>query len=179
MPENETLSPEARTASRWQPLRDRVAGGESPDQIFPDLQEQFYRSLRRVFKQWKARGVDPKQLLEAAVAGPAALNDLVARTRNDEFARSLQDAIAGEKDRNLEVVIRSFLDSVWEQVRSQLRLDCREDGVPDSFLGRVDQMLERLVRGLLKDPSRVPRRPPQKAPPRDIGEILQESLPRV
>jgi hypothetical protein len=177
MPENETLSPDARTASRWQPLRDRVAGGESPDQIFPDLQEQFYRSLRRVFKQWKARGVDPKQLLEAAVTGPAALNDLVARARNDEFARLLQDAIAGEKNPNLEVVVRSFLDSVWEQVRGQLQVDCREDGVSDTFLSRVGQMLERLVMGLLKDPSRVPRRPPNKESPPDIDDILDEPLP--
>jgi hypothetical protein len=177
MPENETLTPNTPNASRWQPLRDRLAGGESPDAIFPDLQDQFYRALKHVFEQWKDRGVDPQQLFEAALNKPAMLRDLVSRMRNDEFAKLLQDGIAGESNQNLEGVIRSFLYGVWEDVRGLLQLDCREDGVPVTFFNSVDQMLERLIRSLLKDPSRIPRRPSKNKPPLDIDDLLGESLP--
>jgi len=177
MPENETLFPDARTASRWQPLRDRIARGESPDAVFPDLQEQFHRALKRVFKLWKDRGVDPKDLFEAAQNDPAVLRDLIGQTWNDEFARLLQDATAGETSPDLEGVLRCFLDSVWEQIRGHLQIDCLDGGVPDSFLNRIDQMLERMIRSLLKNPSRPPRRPTNIKPPPDIDDMLGESLP--
>ncbi len=151
MPENETLLPDARTASRWQPLRDRVACGESPDEIFPDFQDQFYLALRRVFSQWKARRVDPKQLFEAALEDDSAvLRDLVNRTGNGEYAQLLQGGAAGEPNPSLEVVIRSFLDFAWEHVRGYLQIDCREGGVPDNFLKRVEEMLE-----LFRNPRRT------------------------
>lgn len=178
MPENEVLFPDARCANRWHPLRERF-GRESADEIFPDFQEQFYLALRRIFARWKARGIDPKQLFEAALHGSVQLRDLVNRIRNDQYARLLQDSIAGEQNPNLEVVLRSFLRSVWDNVRDQLQIDCLEGGVPDTFLSRVDQMLERLTRGLLKDPSRIPRRPPKNKPPPDIDDTLGEPLPRA
>jgi hypothetical protein len=178
MPENETLFPDVRTASRWQPLRDRIANGESPDQIFLDIQKQLYLALRSAFARWMKRGIDPKKLFEAALDDDrSVLCDLVNRVWNDEYARLLQDATSGEESLNLEAVLRLFLNSVWDCVRDHLQIDCREGGVPDAFPKRVDQMLDRLIRGLLENPSRVPRRPRQNKPPPDIDDTLGESLP--
>jgi hypothetical protein len=180
MPENETLFPDARTASRWQALKERIAGGESPNEIFPDFEEKFYAALRRVFKQWVKRGVDPKQLFEAALDGDRSIvRDLVNQVGNDDYARLLLDATSGKENLNLEEVLRLFLNSTWDYIRDHLQIDCREGGVPDAFLKRVDQMLDRLIRGLLKNPSRVAARPRQMKPPPDIDDTLRESLPRT
>lgn len=51
MPENETLHPDTKNASRWCPLKERLERGEAPDSIFPDLQKQFYLALVNVYKQ--------------------------------------------------------------------------------------------------------------------------------
>jgi hypothetical protein len=178
MPENETLFPDARTASRWQPLRERIERGESPEQIFLDYQDQFYRMLKSVFKQWKDQGVEPEQLFEAALDGdPTVLTDFVNRTGNNEFARLLQDAISGKTDLDRAAVIRLFLNSACDYARDYVRVDCHEDGVTDAFLKGVNKMLDRLICGLRKNPSRVPNRPPQNKPPRDINDALDELLP--
>jgi hypothetical protein len=81
MPENETLNPDKRTASRWRPLKDRLDHGESPNDIFPDLENEFDASLQKVWKQWRGRGVDPAALFDAAVNNPEVLHDLVRLPR--------------------------------------------------------------------------------------------------
>jgi hypothetical protein len=176
MPENETLFPDARTASRWQPLKDRLARGESPNQIFPELEKQFYLALRRVFKQWKSRGVDPKALIDAAQSDPATLPDLIKRTRNDGYAKLIQEATAGQPNADRKALIQSFLDSVWEHARSQMQIDRLKNGAPEELLRGVQKMLDRLTSKLLKDPSRVPHRPRRRDPPPDIDDMLSQSL---
>lgn len=52
MPENETLFRDARSANRWRPLCDRMDGGQAPTEAFPEIQNQFYASLQRVWRQW-------------------------------------------------------------------------------------------------------------------------------
>jgi len=42
MPENESLIYDAKTASRWQPLSDRMDGGQMPNDMFGDIQDSFY-----------------------------------------------------------------------------------------------------------------------------------------
>jgi hypothetical protein len=37
MPENETLLPDARNASRWRPIGERMDKGQSPTDAFPDI----------------------------------------------------------------------------------------------------------------------------------------------
>lgn len=91
MPENETLYQETSNASRWCPLRARLSGGESPQAILPDLEENLYLALRRAFKRWKQRGVKPEQLFDAAVNDPSALRELVNRTGNDDFGVRLRE----------------------------------------------------------------------------------------
>ncbi len=158
MPENETLYPDTQSVNRWRPLRDRIAGGESPDVLFPEFQEEFYRSLRKVFDQWKRHGVNPGQVFAAALNDPVRLRKLVQQTWNDEHAILLRDCIDGEEPSNLEEVIRSFLNSKWEIVRDQLQVDCREDGVPGTFLNSVNRMIDKLTRELIDNPSRMPCR---------------------
>jgi len=177
MPENETLFPDARTASRWQPLKERIAGGESPNEIFSDFEDNFYAALRRVFKQWAKRGVNPKQMFEAALnEDRSVLRDLVNQVWNHDYARLLQYATSGEKSLHLDTVLRLFLNSAWDRIRDLLQIDCREGGVSDAFLKRVDQMLDCLRRGLLKNPSRVPNYPRQNKPRPDIDDALGEPL---
>ncbi len=67
MPENETLVFDARVASRWRPIGERLDKGESPTELFLEMQNQFYTSLQRAWKQWRGRGVDPDQLFDAAL----------------------------------------------------------------------------------------------------------------
>ena len=177
MPEHEILYPGLRSASRWRPLKDRFARGESPDAIFPDIQDKFYKQLQQVFKRWNENGVNHSELFNAGPDAPAKLRELVNRIGNDGFAQLLlQNCTAGEPPRDLEAVIRSFLEAVWDADRDHLQIDRLEEGVPESFQNSIMQMLERLTRRLLKDPSRIPRRPPRKKPPTDIDEILGRSL---
>jgi hypothetical protein len=176
MPENETLFPDARTASRWQPLWERIERGESPHEIFPEIRKQFYLALRSAFRRWVKRCVKPSQLFEAAQNGNLpVLHDLVNQAGND-YARLLRDAISGETKPDLEAVIGFFLNSAWDNARDQLQIDRCEDGVRDAFLKLADQMLEQLTRGLLKNPSRIPRLPPNRKPPPKIDDMLGESL---
>jgi hypothetical protein len=178
MPENETLFPDARTASRWQPLKERIAGGESPNQIFPDFEDEFYSALRRVFKEWAKHGVNPKEMFEAALNKDCSvLRDLVNQVWNHDYARLLQNATSANECPDLESVLRLFINSAWDRVRDLLQIDCREGGIPDAFLKRVDQMLGHLVRGLLGNPSRIPPRPHGHKRPPDLDDTLSESLP--
>lgn len=177
MPENELLDSEARAETRWRPLRDRLERGDTPDGLFPDVQQQFYQGLRCTFTRWRGRGVDPGHLFAAAVAGPAELRRLVRATWNDRHARQLQDAVAGLPCPDLGAVIRAFLDSLWEEARWFLQLDCLKGDVPESFLQDVEQMLGRLAHDLLKDPTRVPRRPRNAKRPPDVDDLLDEPLP--
>ena len=177
MPENETLFPNCQTASRWNPLRDRIEGGEPLDELFPDLHRQFYKALQRAFEQCKKRGVDHKQLFEAAMNNRDLLHDLVEQTGYHDYAQLLQNVTFVEPNSELEGVIRGYLDSVWENVRGLLQIDCRDGGVPNSFWCSVDQMLERLRRSLLENPSNMPRCPRKQGPMQDIEDILKESLP--
>jgi hypothetical protein len=177
MPENETLFLETGNASRWCPLKARVAAGEALNAILPTLADEIYLALRWAVRWWKRRGVLPEQLFAAAVNDPTTLRALVNRTGNEDCAQLLQDCTAGEVNPDRETVLRSFLDSFWEHVRGHLQLDCREGGVPPSFLDDVGQILDRIARGLLRNPSRIPPRPPRKGPPPDIDDFLGQSLP--
>ena len=176
MPENETLFPDARTASRWQPLRERLSRRESPREIFPDIRKQFYLALRSTFKRWEKRGVKPSQLFEAAQNGNMPVLHNLANQAGSDCARLLRDAISGETNPDRETVIRLFLNSCLDNVRDQLQIDLCGDGIPDAFLKFADQMLAQLTGGLLKDSSRIPRLPPTRKPPPDIDDMLGESL---
>jgi hypothetical protein len=172
MPENETLS-ETRNATRWKSLRERFADGESPRMVFPDFQNEFYRALKSLYAQLKRNGVDPKAMFEA-VGDPARLQQLARQARYCDFARILLD-ISAEGKSDLKIVIPSFVDSMWEQVRSRLRLDCLENSPSQDFLNRVEKMLDKVTESLLNDPSKAPRRPPNPRPP-TLDEQLGESL---
>ena len=173
MAENEILIAPLAKAGPWKQLAKRIDKGESFDKIFPAFQHRFYSALRNVFEKWKECGVDPKQFFEAALRrDPAELQTLLKLTGFNHYSRLLID-IAAEPNHDMEMVLRSFLSSVFERVRALLRLDCREDGIPESFFKNIKKMREDLVRDLMKDPFKIPPRP---ADTRSIDEILGESL---
>ena len=176
MPENETLVHDARNASRWRAICERMNGGLTPIDAFPDIQRQFYLSFRRAWRQWIDRGLDPGQLFEAALNDRGRLELMIRQANFDENARLLRDVAVGLQDRSLGDLIQAFLGAAWDNPRSQLRLDCLENSPPSGFNRLVDGMLKRMLRGLLKDPSRFPSQPPRKAPKPSLDLQLGESL---
>ena len=151
-------------------------GGQTPTEAFPEIQLQFYACLRRVWRQWKGSGVDPAQLLEAALDDSGKLAELIRQTHFDSYAQLLRDVASGMQDATPEDLIRAFLDAAWDAARDELQLDCREETRSPEFMGQVEAMLERMLRGLLNNPSRFPSRPPRKDPPRDLDTQLGENL---
>jgi hypothetical protein len=176
MPENETLFHDTRSANRWGPVSERMDSGQAPSEAFPEIQDQFFSSLQRVWRQWNDCGVDPAQLLNAALNDPEALVKLVRQARSDSYAQLLRDVSAGLQDATLEELIPAFLHAAWEAVRDHLQLDRREETLSPEFTNQVEGMLDRMLRGLLNNPSRFPSRPPRKEPPPDLDTQLGESL---
>lgn len=176
MPENETLVYDPRSASRWRPVGERIDGGQAPVDLFPDIQSQFYRSLQKVWRQWRERGVDAKQLFDAALNEPKALQDLIKKLSYDPNARLLQDVATGSQEENMEQLIRDFLNAAWGDVETQLGLDRHYEAQSLEFMGQVQRMLSRIARCLSNDPSRIPNRPSRNEPPPDLDTQLGESL---
>ncbi len=175
MPENETLLPDTRNASRWRPVGERMDEGQSPTDAFPVIQDQFYALLQNVWRQWRGRGVDPAQLFAAALHDPKAFQELLRQTGFDRNAQLLRDVATGLKDADMESLVRSFIDAAWESVQDQLQLDRREETLSPEFLSRIQGMLDCICRRLLANLSRFPSRP-RKEPPPDLDTRLGESL---
>lgn len=176
MPENETLVFDTRVANRWRPISERLDGGEAPTELFPDIQSHFYTSLQKVWKQWRAKGVEPDRLFDATLNEPKALQDLIKTLSSDPNARLLHEVRAGRQSTDREQLIGDFLNATWEVVESQLGLDRRYEAQPLEFVGQVHRMLARIARGLANDLSRIPNRPSQNKPPPDLDDQLGQSL---
>lgn len=175
MPENEILLPNSRSASRWRSICDRRDGGLSPIQAFPEIQRQFYAGFRRAWRQLHHNGVDPGELFAAALSDPARLRRLIRQTRCD-YAQLLGDVAAGLEGATLEELVRVFLEAAWEVACDNLQFNCREEAQSTEFIALADSMLDRMARGLLRNPSRFPNRPPRKDPPLDLDTQLSENL---
>jgi hypothetical protein len=72
-------------------------------------------------------------------------------------------------------LIHSFVDAVWEDVESQLRLDC-EVARPMEFDKEVQRMRSRIIDSLVNNPSHFPKRPSRKERPQDIDAWIVEKL---
>lgn len=175
MPENETLLPDSRNASRWRPVGERMDEGQSPIEAFPVIHDQFYALLQSVWRQWKARGVDPADLLAAALNDSKAFGELLKQTAFDRNAQLLRDVAAGLRDSDMEGLVRSFIDAAWDSVQDQLQLDRREDSPSAEFASQVQDMLDGICRRLQGNLSRFPSRT-RKEPPPDLDSRLGESL---
>jgi hypothetical protein len=176
MPENETLFPDARTANRWRPIGDRMDGGQTSIQAFPEIQKQFYKGLQRVWRQWTEKGVNPGLLFDAALNDLDRLVELVKQTGFHSYAQLLRDVAAGLQDATPEILLRAFLNAAWEVPCRELRINCREDAQSPDFKRQVDTMLDRMCRLLVNKPSRFPPLPPRKAPRQDLETQLAVNL---
>lgn len=176
MPENETFLYYGRSASRWRPLAERMDGGHLPISIFPDIQDSFYRSCQRVWKQWKKHGIDPAQFFDAALNDPNSLPGLIKRAANDPNARLLRDAAAEVDSADREGLVRAFLKAAWESVANQLQLNRRNGANSPAFVEQIERMLTHIGDCLLKNPSRFPKRPSNGSRPPDLETQLGESL---
>ena len=140
------------------------------------LQLCFYISCQKVWKQWKAMGIDPGQLFDAALNAPKALRDLIKQAANDRGAQLLRDVAAEIQDADMEALICRFLDAAWDDVEGQLQINRRENARSMDFIRKVQRMLNRIARGLLNNPSRFPNRPTRNELPLDLDTQLGQSL---
>lgn len=175
MPENETLLADARSASRWRPVAKRMDEGQSPTEAFPEIRDHFYVLLRKVWRQWNDREVDPAKLFDAAVNDPKAFQELLKQTSSDRNVRLLRDVAVDLQDGNLDSLVRSFINAAWESVRDQLQLDRREDTLSYEFQCQIQDMVDGICRRLRGNLSRFPLRP-RREPPPDLDSRLGESL---
>jgi hypothetical protein len=90
--------PDARNASRWRPVGERIDEGQSPIDSFPVIQDQFYALLQSVWRQWKVRGVDPARLFDAVLNDSKAFQELLKQTSFDGNAQLLRDVAAELQD---------------------------------------------------------------------------------
>jgi hypothetical protein len=176
MPENETLVYDTRSASRWNPVRERMDGGQAPADLFPEIQHQFYAALQKVWRQWRERGVDAAQLFDAALIDRSALRGLIKKLSFDRNAQLVRDIAAGRQDADMEYLIGDFVNAAWEDVETRLGLDRRYESQSLEFTGQVQRMLSRIARCLINNPSRIPNRPSRNEPPPDLDTQLGESL---
>jgi hypothetical protein len=176
--ENETLSVDGRTASRWEPVRRRIASGESPSGCFADIEEQFYLGLRRARRVMADRGVPLQCLLTTAINSPGDLENLVRQTRCQDYATLLLDVVRCQRFLSLEPLVAAWLSAVWESIRDLLQLDLSGHAPDDAFDARVGAMLNRLARLIARNPSRIPRRPPRPndQPPANLDDALERSM---
>jgi hypothetical protein len=175
MPENETLLYDARSASRWRPISEKLDNGLSTNDAFPTIQDNFYGQLLSVWSRWRHRDVDAADLFKAALEDPNRLRDLIRQTNFDPNAQMLRDVARSLENPEMERLIRAFLDAAWESAQAQLRLDCREDSPSPEFMDQIQGMLDRIRRCLLKNLSRFPSRI-RREPPPDMGTRLGEKL---
>ena len=108
-----------------------------------------------------------------------AFGEMLRRVKFDGSAHLLGNSVAGNPAcRSLDGAIRSFLDSYWDVVRGDLRLDCREGGFSAASERRVEQMLDQIHRKLLANPSRFPSLPRGGRLRTSTDEFLGVSLKR-
>lgn len=145
-------------------------------EAFPEIQNQLYLSLQRVWRDWRAKGIEPADLFDSAFVNPRRLAELIEQSGFNHYAQLLRNVAAGRRNCTREKIVREYVNAIWEGVCDQLRLDCRE-GIHDlEFVRCVDGMLGRIVRNLLRNPSQAPRRPKGTNPLPDLDTQLGESL---
>src|SRR5579859_3184147 len=93
--ENETLTVDGQTASRWTPLRERISSGQFSD-CFADVEREFYLGLRRACRIMTKRGVPLDVLLTTAYERPSDLEELVRHTRYQDYANVLLDVVRSQ-----------------------------------------------------------------------------------
>lgn len=176
MAENETLTIDGATASRWRPVRQRLSAGTPASDCFPDIERQFYRSLRSACRKWDRRGVTLEGLLTAALDRSADLEALVRQTGHQDHARVLLEVARSQPFLSLEGLVFAWLEAIWDSIRDQLCFDLAAGTPTAAFNACVRAMLCRLARLIAANPTRVPSRP--RRSPTDEGDDLDDFLNR-
>ena len=176
MAENETLSVNGSTASRWRSVQQRLSSGTPASDCFPEIEQQFYRGLRGARRMWGDRDVTLEGLLTVALERPADLEALVRQTRNHDHARVLLDVVRSRQFLSLDQLVFAWLAAVWDSIRDQLRFDLAAGPPTAAFEVGVRAMLGRLARLITANPTRIPNLPRRR--PTDDGDDLDDLLNR-
>jgi hypothetical protein len=175
--ENETLTVDGRTASRWRPLREQIASGESPSGCFAEIERQFYLSLRSACRQMAKQGVTLECLLTTALDNPDELEPLIRQTRNQEHACLLLQVVRCQRFLSLEQLVFAWVLAVWDSIHDLLQLNLNGHALDASFEDKVRGMLNRLARLIARNPTRIPKLPPRpKNPPNNLDGTLGQSI---
>jgi hypothetical protein len=140
---------------------------------FPNIQEQFYRTLRGARSHWNERGVSLERMLDTAMHRPDELERMVRQTGYQDAARWLLEVVRCQQFLSLEQLVRAWLTAVWDFVRGQIQLDICEQPPSAEFDARIRAMLDRLARLIAENPTRIPKRLPS---PRDRPDDLDDTL---
>lgn len=177
MAENEILTLDGPTASRWSHIRQLLSSGTPARDCFRDIRQQFYLALRSARRQWAREGVTLEGLLTTALERPCDLEALVRQTRNQDFARVLLEVARSQAFLSLEQLVLAWLTTVWDSIRDQLLLDLAAGPPPTAFEADVRAMLGRLARQIANNPTRIPPLPPRRRGT-DKGDDLDDLLNR-
>lgn len=176
MAENETLTIDGATASRWRPVRQRLWAGTPASDCFADIEREFYRGLRSACSIWVRRGVTLEGLLTAALDRSADLEALFILTGHQPYAGVLLEVARSQPFLSLEGLVLAWLGAVWDSIRDQLCLDLAAGSPTAAFAASLRAMLCRLARLIAANPNRVPPRPPRR--PSDERDDLDDLLNR-
>lgn len=176
MAENETLIHDERSASRWHPVGLMLDQGRSLVEVFPEMELGFYASLKRVWRRWREKGIEPRELFKAALNDPQALQRLIRQSGNDPNARLLSDVASALAFPDLKTLVREFLNRAWEDVEKQVQANRRQEDRPLEYVRLGQQLIARIIKRLQKNLSRFPSPPSQKRPPPDLDTQLGQSL---
>lgn len=178
MAENETLTIDSRSASRWTPLREQIVSGHSPSNCFADIEREFYRGLRRACELMSRRGVSLERLLTTAFESPSSLEELVGQIGFQIYAGLLLDVVRCQAFLSLEQLVAAWLWAVWDRIRDMIQLDLGGHADDNAFDAKIRGMVERLARLLAQHPSRIPKRPSRSddQPPDNLDDTLGRSI---
>ena len=148
-----------------------------PAELFSQIEDEFYASGQKVWKQWKQKGIDPAQLFDAVLNDSKLARDLIRKAGNDESARLLREVAVEIQEADMERIVHHFLDAAWQEVETNhLQINRREGALSLEFEGQLQRMKNRILSALLKNPSRFPSRPSRNDPPPDLDAQLREPL---
>lgn len=175
MAENETLTIDGRTASRWRPVQQLLSTGTPASDCYTEIERQFYLGLRSARRLWVERGVTLECLLTTALNRPAELEALVRRTQNQDHARVLLEVVRAGQFASLEQLVLAWLAAIWDSIRDQIRLDLAAGPPTAAFHASMRAMLSRLARLIDANPTRIPNLPRRTT---DEGDDLNDFLNR-
>lgn len=187
MAENESLDIRHSSGQRWAAIIDAVRKGQPPEKVARQVRRKLTQALRKALKQLAEKGA-PLATLVANRDSPSSLTALVKQSECHDYAELFRQAALAANRGDAEAVLNSFVGGAWEIVADQIAQIAsgseRWANVVDlqAYLDEVRQHaepdLQRIAKGLAKDPSSMPRCRPRRGEEKvdATAEMMEMSL---